>query len=305
MGPGSKQDVTSKPAPQNGAHPPARQDPLSILLSDLNANGALFADLIGVDGESSRLTRFIAGCFSVARTNPKIMKCNPHSVMMAFGEAAALDLSPNPNMGEIYFVPRGNTLQAQVGYPGLIKLMNRGSEPIDSIHCDVVRRGDHWREIGGTSPRIEHEKPPLDEPLPSGYTTDAAILAAYAVVQLRGSSQPYTAVLRRDQLERAAERSGNPKSKEWSNVWREHFEEMAKKTALRRVAKRVPGSDDADEFVRVEEAREAGRSAGMARVTQVFQAAPAAERTPTQGQGGLDGILGATQDAAPLPPAQA
>lgn len=220
--------------PQQQPEPPA---PMAEFWDNLEANQALFADLLEVD--KAGIGRFLASIFQLVRGNPKLLKAHRGTLIMAVAEVAAMRLDPNPLMGEVYLIPRKSktlncvAVNAQLGYPGQIKLINRGCA-IDTLTCEVIRRGDHVEHHMGTDPKLIHRRPfdrEIDE-------SDEGILAAYTSVHLRGSSRPYLALVRRHKLDEVRKFAGN-------GVWDSHFEEMCKKTSIHRVAKIVPGADEA------------------------------------------------------------
>lgn len=248
---------------QQPAAPPAQAQvaPEEVLRRDIASANKLFEGLLG--GSPDKVRKFMAGVYQACRVNPKLLAADRGSLLMAIGEVAALDLSPNPLLQEAWLIPRWNknfgceTVSFQIGVQGLIQLLHRGND-IDWMRVEVVRRGEHWREDLGTDPKIEHSRPlegTIDE-------SDEGILAAYCVIQIRGSSKPYVEVVRRSKLIAAAERSGDPRNKEWSNIWRDNFEEMAKKTAIRRISKRLPKSTTRDMIDRDSEI-ESGNNPGL------------------------------------------
>lgn len=268
------------------------QDALAVLGSQLKQHAAIFATLLGVDADSKDAHQFRASAYSLCRSKPRLLKCERQSLLLAFAEVAELGLSLNPRLGEAYLIPRWNktirreVVNVQTGYHGLLKIVNRGPG-IDSIHVDVVRKGDKWIERGGTDPCIVHERPleGVDE-------SDEGILAAYAVVWVRGSARPYTAVVRRPKILEAADMSGDKDG--WSNTWTNHFTAMARKTALRRVANIVPGCSDTIEAVKVEDARAAGENVTLARVAEMFSEMT---RQPAMPEGSLASrVLGPSVD---------
>jgi len=276
---------------------PARPDPRteeSDLKKDIYLDKGLFTALFG--NNEQQAVRFMAEAFAAIRKNPDLMQADRRTLVLALGEAAVLDLSPDPILGECYLIPRWNkdfgckVVDFQTGYKGLIKLMHRGSSPIDWIVPEVVRRGEHFRNIRGTDPKIEHEVPlegEIDE-------TDDGIIGAYCAVMLRGSTRPITRVVRRSKIVEAAERSGDPRNKTWSNVWRNFFEEMAMKTAVRRVAKYVPGADQAHQTLWREDERAAGRNPVLEQLRGVAGNMPAMA-APTQPSNSLDALVERSQ----------
>lgn len=218
---------------------PAKREgnPLDHAKRDLWGNAPRYGALLRADEDERN--RFMAEVFQAIQVNPKLLNCNRLSLLTAVGEAAAMGLSVNPNLGEAYLIPRGNQVNFQRGYKGLVKLAYR-SGLIDSIYCDVVYRNEHYIHTGGTDPKIDHV-PDADGQHRTGDPED--VVAAYAVVWLKGSTRPVFRTVTKRQIIRAAEASGSSKNKSWSNVWRDHFEAMARKTALIRIWSQLPRDD--------------------------------------------------------------
>jgi recombination protein RecT len=212
-----------------------------------------------LEADEKQVTRFMAEAHQVVMHNPKLLTCNPTSVLMAIGEAAAMGLSLNPNHGESYLIPRrvDNVLKAhfQVGYKGLLRLMHRSGK-IDWIYADVAYVGEDFVRQGGTDPKIHHIP---DDGVRTGRSED--FVCSYAAVALKGSTRPLFWVVSSSELVRVAQSSGDPRNNKPSDTWREHAVAMAIKTALIRVTKLMPRSDhlsDVHTVAHREEAREAG-----------------------------------------------
>lgn len=290
-----------QPAPQEQAvatrsSPSISREPRELVLrEDIYLDANLFRSLFS--NNETRANRFMAEAFAAIRRNPKLMEAERRSLIMALGEAAIFDLSVDPVVGDCYLVPVWskdfgcNVVDFRIGYRGYIKLMHRGSQPIDHIYARVVRRGEHFEEHGGTDSRIEH-RIPLESDIDA---TDTGIIGAYCSVLLRGSTRPIFRVLRRPQIIKAAEKSGSPKDRDWSTVWKEHFEEMAMKTAIRRVAKMVPGADDARAAMWREGEREAGRQPPILEQLRHVAGAPLVSTPQRQGGQTLDALVEAKQ----------
>lgn len=286
------------PAPSPADQQLSRDQAEAGLHADLKANARLFEQLLGDKDERNR---FLAGAFQACRANEDLLMADPASLILALGEAASLKLSVSPHRGESWLIVYKHQVTFRTGYQGLIKLMKRDNPEIVNVTVEVVRRGEHFLWVAGSSPRIEHQIPlegAVDE-------SDEGILAAYCCVHTAGSPYPYTAVVRRAKLLEARARSGNPFDlTKWSSVWDDHFEAMCKKTAIRRVAKFVPGSDTAREVSNREEAREAGRNVAL--IEQLAKHFGdlgdrlEAARTSKQSSKGLDGLLDSQQPAIEL-----
>ena len=202
--------------------------------------------------------QFIRICMThYSRGGDAMMKADPRSFIAACVEAAQLGLKPDSILGECYLIPRWNRdakcylVNFQLGYPGVIKLVRRGGE-VSDIAPEVVCANDDFQVFLGTDRKIVH-KPWYTR----GKSEPGDVVAAYATAKLRDGSIAFKVTTKRD-LDKAAAASGDPRNKEWSNVWNQHYDAMAMKTAVLRLAKWLPMPDDSKRVISRDEMREAG-----------------------------------------------
>lgn len=257
---------------------PPVENPFVILRGDLERNRPIYADLLGTGkpAAQAKVDRFIVSCYQHVWNKSDLLDADRDSLLLAFAEAACVDLDLNPTAKECFIEVRSGMARFATQYLGLIKLMYRGND-VDFIHCDVVRRGDHFRQIGGSEPRIEHEACPLGQE-PDDYDTDDAILAAYAVVRIKGSSLAQFEVARRRDFMRA-------KSLSKGSTWDKWLDRMAQKLPLRRLANRLPGADQARELLSVEDGQADGKAITLGRVAELLGEAVRPEPAPELARG--------------------
>lgn len=167
---------------------------------------------------------------------PKLLECDPGSLIKALMTAASMGLEPDPFIGHLYLIPFKNQVQVIPGYKGLMQLV-RNSGMVDSISCEAVHQNDEFDYQLGTDPKLVH-KPYLGErgPIVAFYCVakfkdgsfHIELMNVHEVEAVRNMSDGYTRALA----------SGNTKYSPWHN----HFEEMGKKTVFRRAYKRLPMS---------------------------------------------------------------
>jgi phage RecT family recombinase len=283
-------------ATQNQAAAPARPnaaqaDPVvARFRAEVRERQTNVAGLLGCDKDSPTAIRYIAQFVRLVSANPKLLDQRPatrQSLMLAFGEVAALGLSLNPQEGQAYLIPRWNTKQGcnivdlQLGYRGMQQLAYR-SGLVETIGGTAVYKGEHYVRRGGTiDPGIEHIPDDLGDKR-TGKMVD--ILCAYATARLHGATRDIAAVVNKRQIEDARSRSGG--SNGTSPVWAEHPEAMVVKTAIRRLCKHLPMSDGLA-ALHGAVAREAEREAGLT----VFAAAARSVALPrAQPMAGLDAL---------------
>ena len=79
-----------------------------------------FNDMLG-----NKAPQFMASIVNAVTGNEALQKCDPSSIMAAAFVAASLDLPIDNNLGRAYIIPYGNKAQFQIGYKGFIELALR------------------------------------------------------------------------------------------------------------------------------------------------------------------------------------
>jgi len=198
--------------------------------------------------DADRMSRM---CITVVNQNPGLLECTRKSLLGAMMTAAQLGLYPDVSvLGHAYFLPfkvKGvPTVTFVAGYKGLIDLARRSGH-VTSIMAYEVFDGDEFKYAYGTAPFITH--------VPSTESLDGRdLIHVYAMAKLRGEKQPQFIVMSREQIESVRKRAprGN------AGPWVEHYNEMAKKTAIRRLCKYLPLSSHLQRAVALDEAADAG-----------------------------------------------
>lgn len=185
-----------------------------------------------------------------ASRNPVLLECDQLSILRSVMIAAQLGLEPDGPLGHAYLVPYRNAkagrmeAQFQLGYRGLIDLARRSGQ-IASIEAHVVHENDRFICTFGLAGKLEHE------PLWSG--DPGPFKAAYAIAHLVGGGVQYE-VMTRAQIDgiRAGSRSGS------GGPWVSHYDEMARKTVVKRLCKYLPLSVELARAVAADSAEESG-----------------------------------------------
>lgn len=154
--------------------------------------------------------------------NRALEECSAGSIVQSAYRAAMLNLSPDPVLGEAYIVPYKQTATLQIGYKGMIKLALRGG--VRKIYAQVVREGEPFAATLGIHPDLTHTP---------GYG-DGAPTHAYAVAWLASGEVDFEVLAWAEVL------ASKARSKAGGNgPWVTDPLEMAKKTAIRRLCKRL------------------------------------------------------------------
>jgi len=177
------------------------------------------------DGSEQQAKRLCQQLLGAARNNPRIAQCDGRSVGQVAVQLATLGFELRD--GEVYLVPRGKTLTLEVGYKGMIGALYRGAV-IESINAGVRREGDEWDCDRGSQAFIRH-KPAMGPE--RGEITDY-----YALAILEGSGRTLWESMTVEEIEEIRNLAPGGKS----TAWRNHFDEMAKKTVLKRLMKVLP-----------------------------------------------------------------
>lgn len=219
------------------------ENQLAVIKEGLLSKGALtlFKDnLPNATGEQAEklAIRFAKMVYTVVCQSPILQQCSLPSLIRASSISASLDLDIDTR-GLAYLVPykkkEGNgyvmEAQFQIGYLGLMELAYRsGKVKAISAHCVYESEKDKVviTRINGQF-KVEH---PFSYEPPKG-----KMIAVYATAEVEGFG-PQTIVLRTDEVENFRKLSKAPDSP----AWKSHYEAMAKKTAIRQLAKFLPKS---------------------------------------------------------------
>ena len=183
-----------------------------------------------------RFTRIVLSAISA---NPKLGSCTPESFLGAMMTSAQLGLEVNTPLGQAYVLPYRNkdTLEAQfqLGYKGLIDLAYRSGE-VEIIQAQIVYEKDEFEYEYGLEPKLKH--------IPASSDRGEAV-KVYAMFKTKSGGFGFD-VMSMDDVKAHAAKYSKAYSSSFS-PWKTNFEEMAKKTVLKRVLKYAPLKSD---FVR-------------------------------------------------------
>jgi len=174
------------------------------------------------------------------RRTPALEKCSPASLISCVITSAQLGLEPGGHLGHAYLVPfktkmktpQGdrwvNEAQLIIGYRGMISLARRTGS-ISTFQAEAVFEKDHFVYSYGLEPRLEHIPATGDR---------GPFVKAWCLVRFKDGGFQFVVMEKHDidKIMRNTQSKG-----EWG-PWRDHYEEMAKKTAVRRLFKFLPVS---------------------------------------------------------------
>lgn len=175
--------------------------------------------------EFDRFARHVILCIE---SDPNLLTADRNSLYTAISRASASGLVPDGREGTFVRFKNSVVWMPMVG--GLLKLVRQSGE-LKSLSANVVREGDefdYWLDDEGE--HIKH-RPKIGSTQP--------VVAAYALATtIHGGT--YAEVMSADEVDkvRCSSRSGAKNQ----GPWGEWFDEMVKKTAIRRLSKKLPMS---------------------------------------------------------------
>ena len=194
-----------------------------------------------------RFTRIVLSALSA---NPKLQECTPQSFLGAMMTAAQLGVEPNTPLGQAYLIPYFNgkekrlECQFQLGYKGIMDLAYRSGD-VSTIQAHAVYENDEFAFEFGLDPKLRHIPAKSDRGAPTHF---------YAVFRTKDGGYGFE-VMSIDDVRQHAQKYSKAFS---SGPWQSNFEEMAKKTVLKKVLKYAPLKSDfvrglsADETIKTE-----------------------------------------------------
>ena len=175
--------------------------------------------------------RFVRIATSAVTNTPKLAECTPKSFVGAMLNAAQLGLEPNTPLGQAYLIPyfsKGRyEVQFQIGAKGLVELAHRAGTNVES---HVVYENDEFSYSYGLHPDIVH-KPVMK---------DRGKAIAYYAVWRNADSFGFEVMSKEDVLAHAQTYSKTFKN----GPWQTNFDEMAKKTVIKKALKYAPLKSD-------------------------------------------------------------
>jgi recombination protein RecT len=209
-----------------------------------------------------RMMKVLLGAIS---KDPKLLACDQNSMYRAAMQLSELGLEPNSPLGYAYLIPYGKDVTLVIGYRGFIDLARRSGR-IKNIRARVRRENEPFSIKLGLNENIEHE-----------YKGDSSspVTHVYCIAEFTDGGYHFE-VMTRGEVEAIRTRSKSGKQGPWVTDW----EEMAKKTVVRRAAKYLPLSPEMAQAVELDES-DVVDSTGM-RVVVAPPLPPAPKEEPAE-----------------------
>ncbi len=196
---------------------------LPQLKSALNAPSVRqkFEEMLG-----KRSSQFMTSITSVVSNNALLQKADVNSIIMGSAVAASMDLPLNANLGYAALVPfnskDGCFAQLQVMVKGWTELFLRSGQ-CQSIICETVYEGQLVKKNKFTGEYVFDEDAKTSDKI-VGFMAYFRLTNGFekyeymTIEEIKAHAQKFSQTFRRG-----------------SGIWKDHFEEMAKKTVLKRL----------------------------------------------------------------------
>jgi recombination protein RecT len=235
--------MTSSMVRRNGSGPMQRQQPAGRMAGATGGPINTIEDLLKKHGPEIALAlpqhvtpeRLLRIALSEVRRNPRLAQCNAASLLGAIFTCAQLGLEPGNALGHCYLIPYRDECQFQIGYKGMIDLARRSGQ-IRALSARRVYENDHFEYTYGLHEDIVH-KPARGE--------RGELTHVYAVARFADGGEQFE-VMDRYELEDIRDGSQGYqtaiKYNKKDTPWISSFDEMCRKTVIRRMFKYLPVS---------------------------------------------------------------
>lgn len=190
--------------------------------------------------------RFMRVVMTATQRNPDLVAADRVSLFNSALLAAQDGLLPDGREGAlvIYNTKKGNEWVKSVQWmpmiAGILKKC-RNSGELSSMEAHAVHANDKF------SYRIGIDEQPVHEP--DWFGDRGAVVGVYAVAKLKDGTR-VSEIMGKTEIEKVRNVSRSKDKGPWVDWW----EEMARKTVLRRLSKRLPISSDLDDLIRRDDA---------------------------------------------------
>ncbi|WP_294124306.1 recombinase RecT, partial [Sphingomonas sp.] len=200
--------------------------------------------------------RMIRMALTTVRRTPKLLECDPMTLVACIVQASELGLELSGPLGQAYMIPRKNKgrMEAsfQIGYRGYLKLAyNTGL--VAFFNSRAVRVGDFFQYELGTEQFVKHR---------AEASRGAKITHFYGVLRQKDGAadcEIWTLADMEEHRDRyRSDKFLKEKDKSYRGPWDDEFEAMGCKTMIRELSKRAPLSAELMSIAAVDEYTERG-----------------------------------------------
>lgn len=234
---------------------------------------------------------------SIAKS-PELLECTQQSLLQCAVAMSELGLEPDAVRGLAYLVPFNEKDKATerfvkkcqliIGYRGFIELARR-SGMLRQVEARVVREKDQLDVRFGIEPRFEHI-PYLDG--------DAGkVKLVYCIARFKDGGE-HIEMMTVPEVEGIRRRSKQANGKPWKEDW----DEMAKKTVMRRAAKWLPLSPELVRAIEVDDEQFVEGSVSSAPALSAPQRPALSSDNGIMAMDALDAVFASAEPAPPHDP---
>lgn len=109
-------------------------------------------------GDKKKSLKFLSAAVYVVSRVPKLLECDPATLIQSLMSCAEFELYPSNVAGEAFILPYAGKAQFQLGYQGLITLLSRAGI---SVRSNIVRKNDEFKYEEGLEPVLIHKHDPF------------------------------------------------------------------------------------------------------------------------------------------------
>lgn len=173
------------------------------------------------DADPQFARQCVALTLNAATKNPALYNCTQTSIMKSMLDCCALGILPNGR--DAHLIPYGQECQLSIDYKGMITLAMR-SERISTIRSEIVCKNDDFAWTNGV---ITHSA--------DFFSDRGEMIGVYAVATMKDGTE-ISQTMSKAEVDaiRSRSRSGT------KGPWVTDYNEMAKKTVVRRLSKYLP-----------------------------------------------------------------
>lgn len=206
-------------------------NPVAVIRQNLDVMAPQFKAALPNHVSVEKFTRV---AMTAIQNNPQLQNADRSSLFGSIVRLAQDGLLPDGR--EAALVMFGNKAQAMPMIAGVLKKVRQSGE-VAKVSAQVVYENDHFVVSYGFDEDVTHNPPPLDKPRGNP-------IGAYATAVLKDGSR-LLEVMSFEEIEKVRSVSRAAKNGPWVQWWGE----MARKTVMRRLSKRLPMSTDLEEQV--------------------------------------------------------
>lgn len=217
--------------------------------------------------------RMLRIAMTEVRKNPKLAQCDPLSFLGAVIQSAQVGLEIGSGLDQCYIIPYGNEVQFQLGYKGMIELSRRSGE-VSHVNAFNVGEGDEFEygfDLAQGGEQLIWKADKNGDVRDQTNTTHTVAHAKFKDGEITFD------VMTNAEVEKVRS-MGKAKN---SPAWKDSWGEMAKKTAIKRLWKKLPKSAEVARAIELDNQAEIGKAQDLKVIAteagineDVFEVAP-------------------------------